>query len=90
MDLAGEIKYTHEQIEKFSKEMGCSGWFETSARDGQGINSAFQYLAQLISENKHNRSQPSLAPEKIETDSATIKLEPKQPPAASSYLSYCC
>lgn len=52
VDLAkDEFAQIREQMDKFCKDHGFVGWFETSAKDNTGIDNAAQLLVKSILEH---------------------------------------
>jgi len=80
IDLAKDgFAKSPSQMEQFCQEHAFQGWFETSAKDNQGIDMAAKFLIQKILEN-----QVTELPE----DSNVVK--PGQAAAAGEKKSGCC
>jgi len=58
------------QMDKYCEEHGFAGWFETSAKDNVGIDTAAKFLVGQILANDTERGAP-----KDQKDTGSIKLE---------------
>eukprot|EP01088_Endostelium_zonatum_P001685 TRINITY_DN12036_c0_g1_i1.p1 TRINITY_DN12036_c0_g1~~TRINITY_DN12036_c0_g1_i1.p1 ORF type:complete len:216 (-),score=27.11 TRINITY_DN12036_c0_g1_i1:39-686(-) len=69
------IDKSASEIKEFCEKNGFIGWFETSAKDNYGIESACKTLVQHVMQNKSPKKTQSRAPGEIKVDNYEEEMD---------------